>query len=227
MNHLQIHTLPIKRNERSFNYRTPMARTIGADGRKTAQRILDQSLPLIAKLGYSAVSMRMIAGAVGVNVGALYNHFPNKQQILVRLMTDHMNALLAGWHEIETDGLSPAQRIEQFVRFHIAFNIPRSEDVFISFMELRSLEPENHKMIEGLRSQYENIVASIIRDGSDAGQFNVADTHVATMSVLGSLVGVNTWYRETGRLSKSKIQDYYVEMTFRALGYSTERDANV
>jgi AcrR family transcriptional regulator len=204
-----------------------MARTVGADGQKTAQRILDQSLPLIAKLGYSAVSMRMIASAVGVNVGALYNHFPNKQQILVRLMTDHMNALLAGWHEIETDGLSPAGRMEQFVRFHIAFNIPRSEDVFISFMELRSLEPENHKMIEGLRSQYENVVASIIRDGSDAGQFNVADTHVATMSVLGSLIGVNTWYRETGRLSKSKIQDYYVNMTFGALGYTSEEDANV
>ena len=142
-------------------------------------------------------------------------------------MTDHMNALLAGWHEIETDNLSPAQRIEQFVRYHIAFNIPRSEDVFISFMELRSLEPENHKMIEVLRSQYENVVASIIRDGSQTGQFNVADTHVATMSVLGSLIGVNTWYRETGRLSKSKIQDYYVDMTFRALGYTTERDANV
>lgn len=204
-----------------------MARTIGADGQKTAQRILEQSLPLIAKLGYSAVSMRMIASAVGVNVGALYNHFPNKQHILVRLMTDHMNALLSGWHDIETDGLSPAQRIEQFVRFHIAFNIPRSEDVFISFMELRSLEPENHKMIEGLRNQYENIVATIIRDGSDTGEFNVADTHVATMSVLGSLIGVNTWYRETGRLSKSKIQDYYVEMTFRALGATTKGTANV
>ncbi len=204
-----------------------MARTVGADGQKTAQRILEQSLPLIAKLGYSAVSMRMIASAVGVNVGALYNHFPNKQQILVRLMTDHMNALLTGWHEIETDGLSPAERMEQFVRFHIAFNIPRSEDVFISFMELRSLEPENHRVIEGLRSQYENVVASIIRDGSDAGEFHVADTHVATMSVLGSLIGVNTWYRETGRLSKSKIQDYYVEMTFRALGANTKEDANV
>jgi AcrR family transcriptional regulator len=199
-----------------------MARTVGADGQKTAQRILEQSLPLIAKLGYSAVSMRMIAGAVGVNVGALYNHFPNKQQILVRLMTDHMNTLLAQWHEIKTDGLTPAQRMEQFVRFHIAFNIPRSQDVFISFMELRSLEPENHKLIEGLRSQYENVIATIIRDGCDANEFHVADTHVATMSVLGSLIGVNTWYRETGRLSKSQIQDYYVDLTFRALGYAPQ-----
>jgi len=204
-----------------------MARTIGADGRKTTQRILDESLPLIAKLGYSAVSMRMIAGAVGVNVGALYNHFPNKQNILVHLMTDHMNALLAGWNNVDTTGLTPAQRMDHFVRFHIAFNIPRADAVFLSFMELRSLEPENHKVIEELRSQYENIVATIIRDGVNAHEFHVADNHVATMSVLGSLVGVNTWYRETGRLSKSIIQDYYVEMTFRALGYNEERDANV
>jgi AcrR family transcriptional regulator len=204
-----------------------MARTIGADGRKTTQRILDESLPLIAKLGYSAVSMRMIASAVGVNVGALYNHFSNKQNILVRLMTDHMNALLAGWNDVDTTGLTPAHRMDHFVRFHIAFNIPRADAVFLSFMELRSLEPDNHKVIEELRSQYENIVATIIRDGVNAHEFHVADNHVATMSVLGSLVGVNTWYRETGRLSKSKIQDYYVEMTFRALGYNEERDENV
>lgn len=197
-----------------------MARIKGSDGRKTAQRILDESLSLIAQSGYSAVSMRMIAQAVGVNVGALYNHFPNKQQILVQLLGDHMNGLLKSWADVNLTGLHPAEKLEKFVRFHIAFNVPRADAVFISFMELRSLEPENHKRIEKLRKKYETSVRDIIEEGFQQKQFKIEDVHVAAMSVIGSLIGINTWYRAKGRLSQKNIEDFYTETTLRSVGYT-------
>lgn len=204
-----------------------MARLKGSDGRKTTQKILQESLPLIAKQGYAAVSMRMIAQAVGVNVGALYNHFANKQQILVRLLSDHMTSLLDAWDQVDVDQNTPAQQLEQFVRFHIAYNLPRADAVFISFMELRSLEPDNHAQIEQLRRRYEDVVRTIIANGVAKGQFRVEDPHVAAMSVLGSLVGVNTWYRAKGRLSQTKIQDYYVAIALRSLGHTKTGDGDV
>lgn len=200
-----------------------MARIKGSDGRKTALRILDESLVLIAKLGYSAVSMRMIAEAVGVNVGSLYNHFANKQQILVRLMSDHMGDLLEAWEAVNVDGLNPAEKLDRFVRFHISYNLQRSNAVFISFMELRSLDTENHTKIEKLRSEYEYVVRDVIKEGQQQGLFNIEDAHVAAMSVLGSVIGVNTWYREKGRLTISKIEDHYVAMTLRSVGYENSK----
>jgi len=196
-----------------------MARTAGSDGRKTAQRILTKAERLVAQYGYSAVSMRMIADAVGVNVGAIYNHFPNKQNILVKMMIDHMHALLAAWNAVDLSDTDAAQKMDHFVRFHIAHNLTRTDAVFISFMELRSLEEEGAQLIGDLRTEYENAVRMIIAEGIRQGQFQVEDAHVAAMSVLGSLVGVNTWYRSKGRLSKEKIQDYYVAMTLRSVGY--------
>lgn len=204
-----------------------MARIKGSDGRKTALRILDESLVLIAKLGYAAVSMRMIAEAVGVNVGSLYNHFANKQQILVCLMSDHMNALLEAWGDVDVEGLNAAEALDRFVRFHISYNLSRSDAVFISFMELRSLAPENHSKIEKLRGDYEYIVRDLIKKGQQQGLFNIEDAHVAAMSVLGSVIGVNTWYREKGRLSISKIEDHYVAMTLRSVGYTQSGEAHV
>lgn len=204
-----------------------MARIKGSIGHKTALRILDESLALIAKFGYAAVSMRMIAEAVGVNVGSLYNHFANKQQILVRLMSDHMNSLLKAWDEVDVDNLNSAERLDRFVRFHISYNLPRADAVFISFMELRSLAPENHEKIENLRRKYEDIVRNIINEGQQQGLFKIEDAHVAAMSVLGSVIGVNTWYREKGRLSKSKIEDHYVAMTLRSVGYVKSGDQHV
>ncbi len=204
-----------------------MARVKGSIGSKTKACIQQKALPLIAQYGYAAVSMRMIADAVGVNVGALYNHVPSKQQILVLLMSDHMDGLLAAWGNVDTDDMSPAEMLECFVRFHIGYNITRADDVFISFMELRSLEADGHKRIEKKRKAYEDVVRQIIQDGQTCGEFHVEDAHVAAMSVLGSLIGVNTWYRAKGRLSKEKIADYYAAMSLRSVGYDKEGKPHV
>ncbi|MEG1104740.1 MAG: TetR/AcrR family transcriptional regulator, partial [Oscillospiraceae bacterium] len=46
---------------------------------KTKQRILDYSLQLFSCDGFSGVSMRNIAAAVGVKESSLYKHFQSKQ----------------------------------------------------------------------------------------------------------------------------------------------------
>lgn len=50
--------------------------------------ILTQAIPLFAATGYSGVSMRDIARAVGVSTAALYHHFPDKQALYL-VAVDH------------------------------------------------------------------------------------------------------------------------------------------
>ena len=47
----------------------------------TKERILMTALQLFAKDGYEAVSVSMIAGALGMTKGALYKHYKNKRDI--------------------------------------------------------------------------------------------------------------------------------------------------
>jgi AcrR family transcriptional regulator len=47
----------------------------------TKERIMLASLELFAKDGYEAVSVRTIAGQLGMTKGALYKHYANKQAI--------------------------------------------------------------------------------------------------------------------------------------------------
>ncbi len=198
-----------------------MARVKGSIGSETKAAILSTALPLIAQYGYAAVSMRQIAEAVGVNVSALYNHFPNKQQILVRLLMDHMDGLMAAWSEQISRGQA-AEQLEAFTRFHIRFHIEKPQAVFISYMELRSLEDDGHKKIESQRRAYEDVLRQIIRDGINTGEFNTPDSHVAAMSIIASLTGVNTWFSADGRLSQKQIEDNYVDLTLRSVGYETK-----
>ena len=152
-----------------------LARTAGSVGVETAQRVREAALKLFAARGFAAVSMREIAGEVGVQAAALYNHFPNKQALLADLMRAHMEELLAAWDKEQRQGEAPDAALKRFARFHIRFHAGRSDAVFISYMELRSLEPKNYEEIVALRGAYEQRLAAILAEGIAEGEFEVVD----------------------------------------------------
>lgn len=191
-----------------------MARTAGSHSDITGPRIRAAALALFARHGYAAVSMRQIAQDVGVQAGALYNYTPDKQSLLFELMRAHMVELLDAV-PVDPDA-PPAVQLERFVRFHIAFHHARPDAVFIAYMELRSLTPENFAEIEALRSRYEATLERILQAGAPA--FSVIDTKIATLAVIAMLTGVTTWFRAEGRLTLQDVQDQYWTMVRQAVG---------
>jgi len=184
-------------------------------GLETAKRVRKAALKRFANAGYAAVSMREIAADVGVRPGALYNHFPTKQDILKDLMLSHMSELLAAWETADfPDTMDP---LERFVRFHIGYHLERADEVFISYMELRNLEPDNFKVIERERRRYEAILTSILEEGAAAGRYRADDARVATRAIIAMLTGIPTWYREGGGLSEKEVEDLYLTMVQKAV----------
>ena len=191
-----------------------MARTAGSHSALTAPRIREAALSLFAQHGYAAVSMRQIAAEVGVQAGALYNYIPDKQTLLADLMRAHRDDLLEARAALPQRA-DPMQALEDFPRFHIRFHAERPDAVFIAYMELRNLEPDNFAQIEALRRRYEDTLTAILVDGQGTGAVSVADPRIATMAIIAMLTGVNTWFRQTGRLSLDEIEDIYWGMTRR------------
>ncbi|MGD9918744.1 MAG: TetR family transcriptional regulator [Paenirhodobacter sp.] len=194
-----------------------MARKTGSHSEITGPRIRAEASRLFARHGFAAVSMRQIAAAVGVQAGALYLYTPDKEALLFDLLKSHMEELLAAWGE-EPRGQGAMAALEAFVRFHIRFNLMRAEAVFLSYMELRNLGPENFAVIEGLRRAYETELETILKAGQAEGVFAAPDTKLATMAIIAMLTGVNTWYREGGRLSRATVETIYWDMVRKAVG---------
>jgi AcrR family transcriptional regulator len=210
-------------NDRSFIFSFQEEPMVGiatkpqprAKGQETARRVRKAALKRFAASGYAAVSMREIANDVGVRPGALYNHFPTKQDILKDLMLTHMSDLLSAWEAAHFP--SEMDPLEQFIRFHIRYHLERTDEVFISYMELRNLEPDNFTSVEAERRRYETILTGILAAGTTAGRYAVENPKVATRAIIAMLTGIPTWYREGGRLSEQEIEDLYLTMVRKAV----------
>ena len=193
-----------------------MARKQGSHSDITGPKVQKIALRLIARHGFAAVSMRQIAAEVGVQAGALYNYTPDKQSLLFDLMQHHMSELLAALDACDMGG-DAMTRLEAFTRFHIRFHLPRPDQVFVSYMELRNLSEVNFVTIEGLRRRYEDVLEHILRAGQAEGVFAVADTRITTMALIAMLTGTSTWYRDDGRLPIGRIEMIYWDMVRRAV----------
>lgn len=194
-----------------------MARKTGSHSQITGPRIRKAALKLVARYGFAAVSMRQIASAVGVQAGALYLYTPDKQTLLYDMMRTHLEELLQAWAD-EPKGNKPLEQLEAFSRFHIRFHLERADAVFVANMEMRNLEPENFVAIEELRGRYEKGLADILENGAMTGEFKLPDARLAAMAIISMLTGVNTWYREGGRLSRERVERIYWNMIRRSVG---------
>ena len=193
-----------------------MARTQGSRAEITGPLVREAARRLFARHGYAAVSMRQIAAEVGVQVGALYAYTPDKQALLADLLHGHMEELLAAWVD---DPSRPAlERLERFLRFHIRNSLERPESVFLSYMELRNLTPENRSRIAALRRRYEDALEAILIAGEAEGSMSVPDTRLATMALIAMLTGVTNWYREGGRLDQDRVLAVYWDLVRGAVG---------
>lgn len=159
--------------------------------------------------------MRQIAREVGVQAGTIYLYTPDKQTLLFELMQDHMTDLLAAWDR-QTNGDNvdhpPAEQLRQFTKFHLFYHLDRPDAVFISYMELRNLNPQNFKAVENLRRSYENRLETVLKRGVKQLAFDLSDTKLTTLALIAMLTGVNTWFRQEGRLSRDNVEEIYWDM---------------
>ncbi|MEM9432774.1 MAG: TetR/AcrR family transcriptional regulator [Pseudomonadota bacterium] len=193
-----------------------MARKTGSHSEITGPKVRAAALKLFASQGYAAVSMRQIAAEVGVQAGALYLYTPDKQSLLYDLMHSHMDELLEAWRRTEKPSY-PAALLERFVQFHIKFHVTRRDAVFISYMELRNLTPENFTELERLRRRYEDGLESILMAGQSAGEFRFEDSRLTTLALIAMLTGVTNWYKPGGRLTPGQVADIYTDMTLNSV----------
>ncbi len=199
-----------------------MARTSGSSGIKTLASVREAGIGLIYTHGYEAMTLRMLASAVGVQPASLYKYFDTKQGLLFALLRDHLEALNAALEEALPHDGPPMARLEAFVTFHVAYHMERKREVSLANFELRSLSEESRPPILALRRTYEARLIAILDEGLAAGIFTVTDSHVTAFALLSMLTGVCTWYDRHGPRQRDEIIAMHWQMARGMVGLAPE-----
>lgn len=119
-------------------------------------RLLERAAGLFAERGFAAVTTAELGEAAGMSGPALYKHFPSKEAILVELLVDASERLLAGCHDIvaDSEGIPAARRLEALIAFHLDFATAAPDIIRIQDRELSGLAPDARRRVRMLQRRY-------------------------------------------------------------------------
>lgn len=198
-------------------------RLAGSNGEATEKAIRRAAVQVIARHGFEAASLRLIAKEVGIQAPSLYNYIKSKEQLLFELLREPLVSMIGEFQEGAKDRSDPCERLMIFIGVHLNFHLDFTTEVFIGNMELRHLTKPHFKIVTGLRDQYSKMLTAIVEDGATLGMFEVEDPRVTTFALLAMLSGVCNWYRPDGPLSKEKLIQIHTKVALQMLGLDRAR----
>lgn len=186
----------------------------------TARRgeIRRAALELFTQHGYEATTMTDIGSSVGIRGPSLYKHVTSKQELLVQIMAETMDDLLAEHARAIAGTTDTTERLRRAVEAHVRYHARNRLEAFVGNREIRSLVEPHRSAVLAQRAEYDLKFRTLINDGVAAGQFHVTSPRLASYAILDLGMGVATWFRDDGELSENEIAWQYVEFALRLVG---------
>jgi AcrR family transcriptional regulator len=187
-----------------------------SSGLITEARILEVASRLFHERGYAGTTTRALAKGVGIEASSLYNHFLNKQAILVRICLDTMREFHVGALE-RIEGIDdPAQRLRTLINWQVRFEASHPYTARVVDAQVEALNPKSRNELIELRDAYEELFTRALIAGRERGVWRVEHPRIITVGIV-SMTKIDPWYREDGPLSPEQIGDIYFTFILDAL----------
>ena len=122
----------------------------------------DKVLELFASKGFGQVGMRELATCLGLSPGSLYHHYPSKQHLLLDLIEEFYEELLATLERIRQKAPAKRDKLNSVIRAHL--NLHRDMPWHFRLVERDSgcLNDEQQQRVQQLREQYERTLLKVL-----------------------------------------------------------------
>ena len=169
---------------------------------KNLELIFEATLEVSNRKGFTAMTMRDLSKASGLSMGALYDYFASKEELLAmvqrtgRAVTSRL--LKQGLAGIE----DPVERLTQAIRTHVFLSEAMRPWFFFSYMEARHLGDQEKERAKKSEMSVESMFAGILRQGQAAGVFKKSDP-LLTAAVIKAMV--QDWYLKRWKYVKRRV----------------------
>ena len=171
---------------------------------QTRRRVFEALTSLLAERSFDALTMADLAAEAGIGRTAIYNHFADKDAVVVAFASAETDRYLARLGAALDGAADPADAMRTYIHEHVS----SSDEFHFGFgPELYAmLSRDSIAEIREHVTAVESVLRTIIEDGVAAGRF-VVDDVTATMALVHSSLS-------TRRVTAAAIEQYVL----RALG---------
>ena len=168
---------------------------------------------LFHEKGYSATTIRDIAGAVDMQSGSPFYHFKSKHDMLRAVVLEGMDTINTAVARAAVSGKSPRATFEAMLRAHLDQLLGGVGRDFAATLlhESRHLDREAQAEVVALKDRYEAMWQKALKDLKQAGLV-ADDSPVARLFLMGALNWTVQWYRPDGARSVAQIARQFARL---------------
>jgi len=167
-------------------------------------QIIHISAILFKEKGFSAVTMRDIAKAMGIKAASLYNHISSKQEILSNVIITLAEAFTKGMNHIRDSEASSIEKLKGIVELHVDITANNANGMASLNNDWMHLEGKLDYYLK-LRLDYEDNFRQIIELGIANNELEKSNAEVMLFSMLSTLRSLYIWIPNKDDLNTSKL----------------------
>jgi len=156
------------------------------------QEIITVASKLFKEKGYSAVTMRDIAKAMGIKAASLYNHINSKQEILTYIIISLAEEFTQGMNSIKLSNKNSIEKLKQIVSLHVNITINNTNGMASLNNDWMHLKDQKDYYLT-LRVNYENSYRDIINKGIKKKEIINLNPDIMLFSILSTLRSLYLW----------------------------------
>jgi len=161
------------------------------------QELLEAALQVFAESGLARARVEDIARRAGVSKGTVYLYFTSKEDLFKEAIRDRVSRTVESLSAVAAPG-QPEERLAHFIdAYWKHLRRPMFGDLYrLIFAELPQFPEFMRFYGEEISGKVLDLVAAIVRDGTERGHFRRIDPSVGARMVIGLIVQHAIWTSE-------------------------------
>ncbi|WP_179344130.1 TetR/AcrR family transcriptional regulator [Winogradskyella ursingii] len=180
------------------------------------EEIIKTAAKLFKEKGYSAVTMRDLASAMGIKAASLYNHINSKQDILKAIIIEVAEDFTHGMRAIIASEQSNISKLKKVVELHVSISSNNTNGIAALNNDWMHLEDQLEYYLK-LRNEYEANFLSIIEQGISANEIKNSNPEIIMFSMLSTLRSLYLWIPKKDTLNSNELANGLSEILIEGI----------
>jgi AcrR family transcriptional regulator len=161
--------------------------------------------------GYHNTSLDDIAAALEVTKPTVYYYVTSKEQLLFECFVAGVEQIRAAFREVKQLKVPARQRLNAVLR-HYGEAVASEFGWCMVRAEEQDLSPAMSGHIKALKSEIDQGMRRLIREGIQDGSIHPCDPKMTAFALAGALNWIAHWYRENHSMTRAEIADVFVTL---------------